>query len=139
MTADVESKDHVDLSDEQVHWDLGESLSYGDYLHLNQLLSAQQPVSSHHDEMLFHRHPPGDRAVAEAVHPRAQRRDRDIMRDDLGPAFKMLARVSRVQTQLTQILGRALHDDTVGLLGVSQPARQEPRASSPTSTACSNS
>ena len=43
----------VDLSDEQVHWDLGESQSYGQYLGLDQLLSAQRPVSVEHDEMLF--------------------------------------------------------------------------------------
>ena len=30
----------VDLSDEQVHWDLGESQSYGQYLALDQLLTA---------------------------------------------------------------------------------------------------
>ena len=30
-----------------------------------------------------------------------------IRRDDLGPSFKMLARVSRVQTQLDAELGRA--------------------------------
>jgi tryptophan 2,3-dioxygenase len=28
-------------------------MSYGDYLHLEQLLSAQHPMSPHHDEMLF--------------------------------------------------------------------------------------
>ena len=43
----------VDLSDEQVHWDLGESQSYGQYLGLDQLLSVQKPVSVEHDEMLF--------------------------------------------------------------------------------------
>ena len=53
MNADVESKDNVDLSDEQVHRDLGASQSYGDDLPLNQLLSAQQPVSSQHYDMLF--------------------------------------------------------------------------------------
>ena len=29
------------------------SMTYGGYLALDQLLSAQHPVSSHHDEMLF--------------------------------------------------------------------------------------
>ncbi len=29
------------------------SMSYGDYLGLDQLLSAQHPLSSNHDEMLF--------------------------------------------------------------------------------------
>ena len=41
---------HVDLSNEGVHWDLGTSQSYGDYLHLRELLSAQQPISFEHDD-----------------------------------------------------------------------------------------
>ena len=48
-----DKKHSVDLSDEQVHWDLGESQSYGQYLGLDKILSAQQPVSFEHDEMLF--------------------------------------------------------------------------------------
>ena len=43
----------VDLTDEDVHWDLTEALSYGQYLHLDKLLDAQKPLSYHHDEMLF--------------------------------------------------------------------------------------
>ena len=38
---------------EDIHWDLGESLSYGQYLQLDRLLGAQSPLSTHHDEMLF--------------------------------------------------------------------------------------
>ena len=44
---------YVELEGERIHWDLGESLSYGDYLHLDKLLGAQQPLSGQHDEMLF--------------------------------------------------------------------------------------
>jgi tryptophan 2,3-dioxygenase len=40
----------IDLTGEAVHWDLGNSQSYGDYLQLAQLLSAQKPVSDAHDE-----------------------------------------------------------------------------------------
>jgi len=38
-----------------IHTDLHDRLTYGGYLRLDQLLSAQQPLSSppHHDEMLF--------------------------------------------------------------------------------------
>ena len=43
----------VDLSDEGVHWDLGSSLSYSEYLRLDRLLDAQKPLSGEHDEMLF--------------------------------------------------------------------------------------
>jgi len=46
-------KPFVDLSDEPVHWDLSEALSYSQYLNLDKLLDAQHPLSYQHDEMLF--------------------------------------------------------------------------------------
>ena len=92
----------VDLSDEQVHWDLGESQSYGQYLVLDQLLSAQRPVSVEHDEMLFIIiHQASELWMKLCLHELTAARDH-IRRDDLGPSFKMLARVSRIQAQLVQ-------------------------------------
>ena len=43
----------VDLRDEPVHWNLGESQSYADYLQLDLLLNAQRPLTAEHSEMLF--------------------------------------------------------------------------------------
>jgi len=43
----------VELADEAVHWDLGSSISYGEYLQLEKLLAAQQPISNQHNEMVF--------------------------------------------------------------------------------------
>src|ERR1041385_9478102 len=43
----------VDLSGENVHWDLRDSKSYGDYLNLSQLLACQRPLTERHDELLF--------------------------------------------------------------------------------------
>ena len=92
----------VDLSDEQVHWDLGESQSYGQYLNLELLLSAQRPVSVEHDEMLFIIiHQASELWMKLCLHELTAARDH-IRRDDLGPSFKMLARVSRIQAQLVQ-------------------------------------
>lgn len=92
----------VDLSDEQVHWDLGESQSYGEYLALNQILSAQRPVSMEHDEMLFIIiHQASELWMKLCLHELTAAREH-IRRDDLGPSFKMLARVSRIQQQLVQ-------------------------------------
>ena len=92
----------VDLSDEQVHWDLGESKSYGQYLGLDKILSAQQPVSYEHDEMLFIIiHQTSELWMKLCLHELHGALDH-IRRDDLGPSFKMLARVSRIQAQLTQ-------------------------------------
>ena len=36
-----------------VHWDLGSSISYGEYLQLDKLLAAQKPLSAEHNEILF--------------------------------------------------------------------------------------
>ncbi|SMG60973.1 tryptophan 2,3-dioxygenase [Paraburkholderia susongensis] len=82
--------------------DFSESMSYGDYLSLGSVLEAQHPLSPDHNEMLFIiQHQTSElwmklalyelRAALTAVH-----------RDELPPAFKMLARVSRIMEQLVQ-------------------------------------
>lgn len=99
---DTPSRSPVDFSDEQVHWDLGESQSYGEYLALEQILAAQRPVSMEHDEMLFIIiHQASELWMKLCLHELTAAREH-IRRDDLGPSFKMLARVSRIQAQLTQ-------------------------------------
>ena len=93
---------HVELAGEGVHWDLGESLSYGDYLHLDKLLGAQAPLSGQHDEMLFIvMHQASELWMKLCIHE-LRAAMAQIRQDALDPAFKMLARVSRVQAQLTQ-------------------------------------
>jgi len=92
----------VDLSDEQVHWDLGESQSYGQYLGLSSILNAQRPISYEHDEMLFIIiHQASELWMKLCLHELTAALDH-IRRDDLGPSFKMLSRVARIQAQLTQ-------------------------------------
>jgi len=92
----------VDLSDEEVHWDLTSQLSYGQYLHLDKLLGAQHPLSYHHDEMLFIViHQVSELWMKLCLHELDATID-CIRRDDLGPTFKMLARVSTIQHQLQQ-------------------------------------
>jgi len=95
-------KPFVDLSDEEVHWDLGESMSYGQYLNLDRLLGAQHPLSYHHDEMLFITiHQVSELWMKLCLHELNATVD-CIRRDDLGPTFKMLGRVSTIQHQLLQ-------------------------------------
>ena len=85
---------HVDFSS-------GE-MSYGDYLALDQLLTAQRPRSGQHDEMLFIiQHQTTELWLKLIRHELGAARDR-IRADDLQPAFKMLARVGRIMTQLIQ-------------------------------------
>jgi tryptophan 2,3-dioxygenase len=93
---------HVELDGEGIHWDLGESLSYGEYLHLDKILGAQVPLSTHHDEMLFIvMHQASELWMKLCIHE-LRAAIACVRNDDLGPAFKMLARVSRVQIQLAQ-------------------------------------
>jgi tryptophan 2,3-dioxygenase len=82
--------------------DFSGAMSYGDYLHLDQLLSAQQPRSGDHNEMLFIvQHQASELWMKLAIHELRAARDR-VRADDLQPAFKMLARVARVMAQLNQ-------------------------------------
>ncbi len=91
-----------DISSEPVYWDLGESRSYGQYLDLDRLLSAQHPLSFQHDEMLFIIiHQASELWMKLCLHELNAAREH-VRRDDLGPVFKMLERVSRIQQQLVQ-------------------------------------
>jgi tryptophan 2,3-dioxygenase len=90
----------VDLTGEGVHWDLGSSLSYGDYLQLAQLLGAQKPVSDAHDETMFIIvHQVSELWITLFLHELEAVR-RCVVRDDLDPSFKALQRIARVQAQL---------------------------------------
>ncbi len=96
------AKPYVDLSDEAVHWDLSRSLSYGQYLHLEKLLDAQHPLSYQHDEMLFIViHQVAELWMRLWLHELTATMD-CVRRDDIGPTFKMLARISTIQQQLLQ-------------------------------------
>jgi tryptophan 2,3-dioxygenase len=96
------AKPFVDLSDEEVHWDLSNSLSYSQYLNLDKLLDAQRPLSYQHDEMLFIViHQVSELWMKLCLHELNAVVD-CVRRDDLGPTFKMLARVSTIQQQLLQ-------------------------------------
>jgi tryptophan 2,3-dioxygenase len=90
----------IDLSREGVHWDLGNSQSYGDYLQLAQLLSAQKPVSDAHDETMFIIvHQVSELWIRLFLHELAFVQQ-CVVRDNLDPSFKALQRIARLQTQL---------------------------------------
>lgn len=77
-------------------------LTYAGYLRLDRVLSAQQPLSVEHDEMLFIViHQASELWMKLSLHELAAARDW-ITQDRLGPAFKAIARVARIQTQLIQ-------------------------------------
>lgn len=75
-------------------------MSYGDYLQIDRILSAQAPLSKAHDEMLFIiQHQTSELWMKLAIHE-MRATCREIAADNLQPAFKMLSRVSRVFEQL---------------------------------------
>ncbi|WP_198119393.1 tryptophan 2,3-dioxygenase [Massilia rhizosphaerae] len=80
--------------------DFSRSMSYGDYLGLDQILSAQHPLSPNHNEMLFIiQHQTSELWIKLMLHELQAVRTH-IRADDLPPAFKMLARVARIMDQL---------------------------------------
>lgn len=77
-------------------------LTYSSYLHIDQLLSLQKPLSAAHDEMLFVIiHQASELWMKLCLVELGVTRTA-ITQDQLGPALKMMARVSRIQTNLTQ-------------------------------------
>jgi tryptophan 2,3-dioxygenase len=80
--------------------DFKESMSYGDYLGLNQILTAQHPLSPNHNEMLFIiQHQTSELWIKLMLHELQAVREQ-VRKDELPPAFKMLARVARIMDQL---------------------------------------
>ena len=80
--------------------DFSAEMSYGDYLHLDAVLSAQHPLSPDHNEMLFIvQHQTSELWMKLMLHE-LRAAIASIAIDDLAPAFKMLARVSRIMEQL---------------------------------------
>ncbi|MFN7693424.1 MAG: tryptophan 2,3-dioxygenase [Burkholderiales bacterium] len=82
------------------HLDFSKDMSYGDYLQLDAILSAQKPLSPAHDEMLFIvQHQTSELWMKLALHELMAARTA-VAEDRLPLAFKMLARVSRILEQL---------------------------------------
>ncbi|HZX27739.1 MAG TPA: tryptophan 2,3-dioxygenase [Telluria sp.] len=80
--------------------DFSQSMSYGDYLGLDQILHAQHPRSPNHNEMLFIiQHQTSELWLKLMLHEMHAVRAH-IKTGELEPAFKMLARVARIMDQL---------------------------------------
>src|SRR5437763_6086633 len=76
-------------------------MTYADYLKLDQLLSAQQPLSDHHDEMLFIIiHQTKELWMKEMLHE-LRFAVRLIDQGRYAEAYKALARISRIQSVMT--------------------------------------
>ena len=109
MPAEIDEGDEMALSDgmrsieEGVKTDFAGAMSYGDYLQLDRLLSAQQPLSSppHHDEMLFIvQHQTSELWLKLVLHELRAARAR-LDSDDMQQARKCIARVKHVLRTMT--------------------------------------
>src|SRR5687768_10680729 len=89
--------------EEGIQRDFSRSMSYGDYLRLDVLLAAQQPLSDppQHDELLFIvQHQTSELWLKLMIHE--LRSARALIRtDDLAPALKRMARIKHIQHTLT--------------------------------------
>ncbi|CAH1657594.1 tryptophan 2,3-dioxygenase [Chelatococcus asaccharovorans] len=89
-----------DPSVEGAEMSFARKMSYGDYLHLDAVLNAQEPLSDAHDELLFIiQHQTSELWMKLAIHEMGSAA-KAIHDDRLQPAFKMLTRVARIFDQL---------------------------------------
>jgi tryptophan 2,3-dioxygenase len=80
--------------------DLREDMTYADYLRLDLLLAAQQPLSRHHDELLFIiQHQTSELWMRLLIHE-LESACGNLAADRMNVALKDLARVKHIQRQL---------------------------------------
>ena len=90
------------LPPDGAHLSFKDEMSYGDYLGLDQLLTSQKPLSEEHNELLFIiQHQTTELWMKLMLHELLAARQQ-VIAGDLSPAFKMLARVSRIMNNLIQ-------------------------------------
>ena len=83
-----------------IETDLDGKITYGGYLQLGTLLSAQKPLTAHHDEMLFIvQHHVSELWMKLIIHE-LKAAIAHLRQDDVDACLKVLARVKQVQRQL---------------------------------------
>ena len=88
-----------------VYTEFNQSMSYADYLHLSTLLSSQNPITQEHDEPLFIMiHHISELWMKLAIHE-LEAAAQCLRDNNLRPSFKMLSRVSAIQSQLIETWG----------------------------------
>ena len=100
---------------------MSEPVTYSSYLALDEVLGAQRPLSAHHDELLFIvLHQTKELWFKEIIHE-LKLAQREVRAGALVPAYKIMARVSRIQAVLTQswdILATLTPTDYLSFRGV---------------------
>ncbi len=94
----------IDPADDGAQMSFDGRMSYGDYLHLDTLLTAQHPLTGAHDEMLFViQHQTSELWMRLAIHELTAARDA-LASGAPRKAFKMLSRIARIFEQLNNAL-----------------------------------
>ena len=94
------SKPPYDPETEGAETDFSARMSYGDYLYIDRILSAQHPISDAPDELLFIiQHQTSELWMKLMLHELCAARTA-IAADRVAEAMKLLARVSRIMEQL---------------------------------------
>src|SRR5690625_4788814 len=89
-------------NEKEIHTNFKDDMTYSDYLHLDTILTGQHRLSGHHDEMLFIIIHQVSELWMKLILHELNSSIQSIAEGKLSNAFKMLARVSGIQTQIIQ-------------------------------------
>ena len=102
MAKDISGLNEQLKSEKGIYTDFREDMTYGEYLQLDGILASQKRLSGHHDEMLFIIiHQVSELWMKLILHELTSA-IQAIQEDKMQSAFKMLARVTKIQTQIIQ-------------------------------------
>ncbi|ETI66015.1 tryptophan 2,3-dioxygenase [Neobacillus vireti] len=87
-------------AEKNIHTDFLNTMTYGEYLSLDKILSSQVRLSDHHDELLFIIIHQVSELWMKLILHEVNSAIECIQRDELSTAFKRLARVSKIQAQI---------------------------------------
>ncbi len=112
-----------DPAQEGAQMSFDERMSYGDYLHLERVLDAQEPLSSAHDELLFIiQHQTSELWMKLAIHEIRSTIARDPRRPAAARLQDAVARRAHLRAA-DQRVGRAAHDDAQRIYRIPRFAR----------------
>lgn len=88
--------------EDSIHTDFNDNMSYGDYLCLDQILTAQKPLTNEHDEMLFITIHQASEIWLKLAGHELTAAIKLLKQRQFGPAFKVISRVKQIFVNLTQ-------------------------------------
>ncbi len=88
--------------EQSIHTDLKDKLTYSQYLHLSEVLGAQELRSEEHDEMLFIIIHQASELWLKLAGYEIEAAIKNLQQHDFRQAFKVIARVKLILNQLTQ-------------------------------------